>query len=289
MSSNLINNDEMNVLLEVVKQTSGYDFRDYSSRTLKRRLGYVQRSAGLEHLLDMVPLVKKDEKFRNRLLKSLSITVTNLFRDPSFFLSLRKKVLPLLAKKRPLKIWHAGCATGEEVYSLAIIIQEVLGQIPILTYATDINNKSLAHAHKGVFSIPVVQEGTSAYWASGGTGSLSNYCHCQYGSVKMNPSLGEKVNFSHFDLATDSPFGKVDLILCRNVMIYFNDHLQEKVLDLLTQSLNPGGILCLGAKETLKFPKVIPKYYEVDALEKIYGLKRASCSTTEKHQVMAVN
>jgi len=193
-----------------------------------------------------------------------------MFRNPAFFASLGQNVFPELAKKKRFKIWHAGCATGEEVYSLAILLNESLNGADFHTYATDFNHQALTAAQAGIFSIPTIREASGDYQAAGGLASLSDYYYCEYGSVKMADELKKRVIFSHFDLVNDRPFGKMDLILCRNVLIYFNRTLQEKVLSLFTECLAPGGFLCLGSKESLNFSAVSPKFNEVDANEKIF-------------------
>ncbi len=262
--------NEITRVLDAVHECSGYDFHQYSSGTLQRRLTFLQESAKLSRLTEMIPLVYSDQNFLTRVLDCLSITVTELFRDPSFFSSLRENVFPKLDKKECLKVWHAGCATGEEVYSLAIMLDEFFGNNNTLTYATDFNPNAVASAQAGVYSIPTIKDGTRHYQKAGGTGSLAEYYHCKYGSVKMNESLKKNVTFSHFDLVNDKPFGKMDIVLCRNVMIYFNRELQEKVFTLFANSLAPGGFLCLGSKETLNFSGERPNFIDVDPIEKIY-------------------
>lgn len=265
--------EELNELLDAIQECTGYDFHDFSPSTVERRLNYIQQSTGLSSYSEMIPLLFANESFRNRLLQSFSITVTRMFRNPLFFASLKNNVFPQLVNRAPFKIWHVGCATGEEVYSLAILLNEAHPGSDYQTYATDFNGQALEAAKEGIYSIPSIQKATRAYQESGGTASLSDYYYCQYGAVKMINDLKEKVIFSHYDLVNDRPFGKMDLIVCRNVMIYFNRSLQERVFAMFAECLTPGGYLCLGSKESLNLSAIRPMFNVVDVNEKIFKRK----------------
>jgi len=261
---------ELDLLLDAIRGCSGYDFSNYARGTLKRRLQLLVTTAGLENLADMIPLVLHDDSFLGRLVRSLSIPVTHMFRDPSFFSVLRERVFPMLQDRKVLKIWHAGCATGEEVYSLAILLQEAGLYDRARIFATDINNEALEKAAEGIYSIPTIQKGTPDYLAAGGSESLASYYHSVYGSAKMKENLKSNVVFSHHDLVTGAPFGKMDLILCRNVTIYFNRSLQDRVYSLFANSMATDGYLALGSQESIDYSAQRDTFIGVDSREKIY-------------------
>ena len=272
---------DLDLLLEAIVRRCGYDFRQYSRPSLVRRLSSRLASSNLTRLSEMIPLVLHDDRFLAQVVRACSITVTEMFRDPSFYLTLRRKVLPALEALETVKIWHAGCATGEEVYSLAILLAEEGLYDRSLIFATDFNGDALHTAQEGIYGLEAIRKGTRNYVASGGTGSLSDYYHAEYGSAKMQENLKANIRFSHHNLATDGVFGEMDLILCRNVLIYFGRALQDRVFSLFTESLHPNGFLCLGAKETLDLSDVRKGFDAVASKEKIYRKKAgAVCHAT---------
>ncbi len=208
--------------------------------------------------------------FFDKLLLDLTINVTEMFRDPDYFKILRKVVLPSLKDKKFVKVWHAGCATGEEVYSMVILLREGGFYKNFQIYATDTNEAVLKSAGKGIFPLARMKEYTRNYIKAGGRAGFASYYTARYDHALMHHDLKENIVFSHHNLVTDGVFGEMDLILCRNVLIYFNRELQERVLQLFLDSLADGGFLCLGSKESLQFSTVNPHFEIVAGKNKIY-------------------
>jgi chemotaxis protein methyltransferase CheR len=229
--------------------------------------------SGLDDVSQIQCKVLKDEKFASELLQDLSITVTEMFRDPGFYRSLRENVLPILKTYPFIKIWHAGCASGEEAYSMAIIMQEEGLYDRTTIYATDFNQQALNKAKEGIFSNSMMKEYTVNYQLSGGKESFSSYYTSNYDHVIMNQSLKRNIVWANHNLVTDSVFAEVHLILCRNVLIYFDKNLQHKVQKLFYNSLINGGILCLGSKESLRFSDFLEAYIELDNKQRIFKKK----------------
>lgn len=214
--------------------------------------------------------VLEDKVFFGLFLMELTVNVTEMFRDPSFFKALRGKVMPYLKTYPNIRIWDAGCSTGEETYSLAILLKEENYLHKARIYATDINSRVLASAKEGIFALDVMKDYSRNYLSSGGKGSLSDYYHAKYNSAIFNEDLSKNFVFSVHNLAMDGSFNEFNLIVCRNVLIYFQKELQEKVLELFLQSLPVYGYLALGSKESIRFSR-IEKYFEVvDAKERIF-------------------
>lgn len=267
------NNDELHQLLEAIYQKYGYDFRQYSIAHIRRRVSSRMTIAALENIPEMQSKILNDKDFAHELLQDLSITVTEMFRDSGFYKSLRENVVPILKTYPFIKIWHAGCATGEEAYSMAIILEEEGLYDRTTIYATDFNQKALNQAKEGVFSNSLIKEYTNNYQLSGGKESFSNYYTANYDNVIMSQSLKKNIVWANHNLVTDSVFAEVHLVLCRNVLIYFDRDLQNKVQHLLYNSLTSGGILCLGSKETLQFTDLSEKYVEVDKKYRVFKKK----------------
>ena len=264
---------EIDLLLEAVYRRYGYDFRSYARATIERRTRQFLLKSGCPTISDMIPKLLHDETFFSRLARQFSISVTEMFRDPPVYRAVREKVVPLFRTWPHVKVWHAGCATGEEVYSLAIVLKEESVYERATVYATDFNDESLERACEGVYEMGKIQEATRNYQQAGGKASFSEYYHARYGAAAMNGALKERVVFSSHNLATDSAFGEMHLVFCRNVLIYFNKDLQNRVLRLFTDSLVHGGFLCLGSKENLEFTEVRDRYEVVDRKAKIYKKK----------------
>jgi len=220
---------EISLLLEAVYQKYGYDFRQYSEAHIRRRIMSRMAMAGLENVSQVQAKVLNDETFAATLLQDLSITVTEMFRDKLFYRSLRENVLPILKTYPFVKIWHAGCATGEEAYSMAILLQEEGLYDRTTIYATDFNQQALNRGKEGIFSTGLIKEYTSNYQLSGGKESFSNYYTSNYDNVIMNQSLKKNIVWANHNLVTDAVFAEVHLVLCRNVLIYFDRDLQNKV------------------------------------------------------------
>lgn len=261
---------EISTLLEAIYQKYGYDFRQYSQAHIRRRVTNRMAMSGLEDISQMLTKVLNDEIFASALLQDLSITVTEMFRDPSFYVSFRENVLPILKTYPFIKIWHAGCATGEEAYSMAIVMQEEGLYDRTIIYATDFNQRVLNQAKEGIFSNKMMKIYTTNYQLSGGKNSFSSYYTSDHENVIMNQSLKKNIVWANHNLVTDSVFAEAHLILCRNVLIYFNHDLQNKVQSLFYDSLINGGILCLGSKESLRFTDLHDEYKELDKKQRIF-------------------
>ena len=247
---------EVRLLLSSLLQRWGYDFRDYARESIKRRIRAAMIRHGLAHVSEMIPRVLYDGEFCLDIVQGFSVPVTEMFRDPEVWRALCDHVFPMLRTWPYFKIWHAGCATGEEVYSLAILLSEA-GLLERATlYATDFNETALQQAREGVFDIKNIQMASRNYFQAGGLHSLNAYYHAQDHLVQMNASLRKAVVWANHNLVADAVFGEMNLILCRNVLIYFSQPLQNRTLELLTSSLSSGAYLCLGSKETLDFTSV---------------------------------
>ena len=260
-------------LLEAIYTQYGYDFREYSEAHVKRRIMNRMSLSGIDDISEFQVKVLNEKTFASTLLQDLSINVTEMFRDPGFYKSLREKVIPILKTYPFIKIWHAGCSTGEEAYSMAIVLQEEgLGERTTI-YATDFNQHVLSHAKEGIFSNRLIKQYTANYQLSGGTESFSDYYTSDDKNVIMNQSLKKKIVWANHNLVTDSVFAEVNLILCRNVLIYFDRQLQNKVQTLFHNSLMNGGILCLGTKESLRFTDFRDEYIVLDEKQRIFKKK----------------
>ena len=260
-------------LLEAIFHQYGYDFRQYSAAHIRRRITNRMVMSGINDLSQMLTRVLSDEQFAYTLLQDLSITVTEMFRDPGFYRSLRENVIPVLKTYPFIKIWHAGCSTGEEAYSMSIILQEEGLSDRTTIYATDFNQQVLDRAKEGIFSHKMIKEYTANYQLSGGKESFSDYYTSDENNVILNQSLKKKIVWANHNLVTDSVFAELNLVLCRNVLIYFDRELQNKVQALFHKSLINGGILCLGNKESLRFTDFQDAYTALDEKQRIFKKK----------------
>ncbi len=264
---------ELQLLLDAIFLRYGYDFRNYSKAHIKRRVLHRLALSTLPSVTLLQDRILRDREFFTELLDDLSINVTEMFRDPDFYKSLRENIIPKLRTYAYFKIWHAGCSTGEEVYSLAILLKEegLLGRCQV--YATDFNRKVLSIAKEGVYQKNEIEQYEKNYQVAGGMHKLSDYYKSRYGSVIFDKDLSDKIVFADHNLVTDTVFADVNLILCRNVLIYFEKNLQEHVLRLFYESLVPSGTLCLGTKESLKFTSQENLFEVIDPKQKIYKKK----------------
>lgn len=265
---------EIGLLLEAIFLKYGYDFKNYSKSHLKRRLEQRMEMGGMNNYAQMQHRIIHDESFFNTLLLDLSINVTEMFRDPWVYKKIREVIVPMLKTYSFIKVWHAGCSAGQEVYSMAILLEEENLKKRTQIYATDFNELILEKAKEGIYPVDVMKEYTSNYQNSGGQSDFSDYYTADYDHVIFKNSLKDKVLFSSHNLVTDGVFGEMNLIVCRNVLIYFDRDLQNKVLQLFYDSLLPGGFLCLGSKESLKFSKLAHRFEPVSENERIYRKKR---------------
>jgi chemotaxis protein methyltransferase CheR len=261
---------EIETLLNGIRSRFGYDFTHYSKASLKRRLDRAREQANLPSYTALLDKLFHEEGSFDLFLKHMSITVTEMFRDPSVYRAIREKIIPVLKTFPFVKIWHAGCATGEEVYSMAILLHEEGFLDRARIYATDFNKHSLQKGREGIYSTKNLETFADNYKDAGGTRNLSDYYSASYDLVKFKDYLKEHITFSYHNLVTDGVFGEMNLICCRNVLIYFDKTLQDHVLTQFTESLRHGGFLCLGNKETLNFTAVKMLFETVDAKQRIY-------------------
>jgi chemotaxis protein methyltransferase CheR len=264
---------EFKNLLESIRFVYGYDFTDYSEASVIRRIDHFMGTRKITALELLGKMILKDENLFEEFIQEISVTVTEMFRDPVFYKSLRENVLKRLATYPFIKVWIAGCATGEEIYSIAILLQEEGLLNRSVIYATDINQKSLQVARNAVYPVENMKVYTANYQKSGGTKSFSEYYKAKYNSVLFDKSLKQNIVFAAHNLAVDTSFNEFQLIICRNVLIYFNQQLQNKVIDLFYESLCPFGFLGLGNKESLLFSAKRKQFEEIDHKEKIFKKK----------------
>jgi chemotaxis protein methyltransferase CheR len=261
---------EVDLLLEAIYRAFGYDFRSYARASIERRTRLLLSTSGCCTVSEMIGKVLRDKEFFNSLVHHFSICVTEMFRDPFVYRTIRSAVVPVLRTWPHVKVWHAGCATGEEVYSLAIVLKEEGLYDRTTIFATDFNDASLRQAKTGIYAISKLQNATRNYQKAGGKDSFTQYYHARYDAAALDGSLRERITFANHNLVADNVFGEMHLIFCRNVLIYFNCELQNRVLQLFTESLAHGGFLCLGAREELQFSQVSKLYEAVDRKAKIY-------------------
>ncbi|WP_367371619.1 protein-glutamate O-methyltransferase CheR [Pseudomonas lini] len=261
---------ELRLLIEAIYLKYSYDFRDYSSVSIKRRVNHALNQFECKTISALQEKVLYDPIAFMQLLQLLTIPVSEMFRDPSHFLALRQEVMPLLRTYPSIKVWIAGCSTGEEVYSMAILLREEGLLDRTILYATDINPRSLDKARQGIFSLENVRAYTHNYQQAGGQRSFADYYTAAYGYAIFDKSLCDNVTFADHSLATDSVFSETQLISCRNVLIYFNKKLQGRAFGLFHESLCHRGFLALGSKETLDFSVYGNQFEALVKPERIY-------------------
>jgi chemotaxis protein methyltransferase CheR len=261
---------EIGLLLEAMFQGYGFDFRNYALPSLRRRIWNSIRAEGLQSVSELQAKLLRDSDCMERFLLTVTVNVTTMFRDPSFYRAFRARVVPCLRSEPFLRIWHVGCSTGEEVYSLAILLHEEGLYDKCRIYATDINEAVVSKAKAGIFPLASVQEYTGNYQSAGGTVSFSEYYTARYDNVIFKHDLAHNMVFAQHNLVTDSSFNEFHVILCRNVLFYFNPTLIERVHRLLYESLGLSGFLGLGRKESIRFTPYETRYEEYDAEEKLY-------------------
>jgi chemotaxis protein methyltransferase CheR len=261
---------EVELLLEGIFKQYGFDFRSYAYASIRRRLWKRIEAEGIATISGLQERVLHEPAMMERLLLDLSINVTAMFRDPTFYRVFRQEVVPTLRTYPFIRLWHAGCATGEEVYSMAMLLEEENLYERSRIYATDINEVVLQKAKSGIFPLERMQEYTENYIAAGGKRAFSDYYVAKYGGALFSPTLTRNVVFSQHNLVTDSSFSEFNAILCRNVLIYFDKSLQARVHELFYNSLAMFGILALGSRETLRFSPYDDCYEQINGPEKIY-------------------
>lgn len=266
-------NDEdydIHALLEIIYLKWGYDFRGYSKASLTRRIFFFLQEERIERIPELQYRIVREKSLFSRFIKDVTVNVTEMFRDPHFYQSVKKNIIPQLKTYPHIKIWHAGCSTGEEVYSLAILLEQegLLDRATI--YATDINRSVLDRAKKGIYSDSYLHQYEANFEGAGLKGSLSDYFEKGYDHIIVDSNLRKNIVFTEHDLVIDHVFGEMQLIFCRNVLIYFTRDLQGKVISLFSESLDFGGFLCLGIKESLDFYQDKKNFSTVDGINKVY-------------------
>jgi chemotaxis protein methyltransferase CheR len=261
---------EIDLMLEAMYRHYGFDFRNYARASLRRRLWNQVKAEKLTTLTGLLDRVLHDVDCMERLLLMLSVNVTAMYRDPTFFRAFREQVVPLLRSHPFVRLWHAGCSTGEEVYSMAILLEEEGLYDRCRLYATDMNEAVLRRAQAGIFPIEVMQEYTANYLRSGAREQFSKYYTARYDHAIFKQSLHRNIVFSHHNLVTDGSFNEFHVIICRNVMIYFDEQLQSRVHTLFYESLRRFGVLALGRKESLAGTPFQHEYEELNVAEKLF-------------------
>jgi chemotaxis protein methyltransferase CheR len=261
---------EIDLLLEAMLRRYGYDFRDYARASLRRKVRHIAATVGVATISDLIPRLLHEEGLFAEVVASFATPVTEMFRDPPFFRSVRDSVVPYLKTWPFVRIWVAGCATGEEVYSLAILLKEEGIYDRCTIFATDFVDHVIRRARDGIYPLRNMKTNVANYLRAGGKGEFSDYYHADYDSVIMEAGLRENVTFANHNLVTDGVFSEVHLVLCRNVLIYFNGSLQKRVLNLFHQSILRGGFLALGSKESLRHHDLHNKFEDLEPAWKIY-------------------
>ncbi|MGJ7043148.1 chemotaxis protein methyltransferase CheR [Shinella sp. BE166] len=266
---------EIRLLLEAIYLKYHYDFRNYAMASIKRRLKQAREQLGFATFSALQENLLHDPEMLPRLLRFLTVQVSEMFRDPSYFSAIREKVVPHLRTYPSLKVWVAGCSGGEELYSLVILFREEGLEERTIFYATDINHEALQAAEAGIFALDRLQLFTENHRKSGGKSSLSDYYQAAYGRASFDKTLRRNVVFSDHSLVTDAVFGEMQFISCRNVMIYFDRELQDRALGLFKDSLSRKGFLGLGSKESLRFSRHATSFADFVREEKIYQRRAA--------------
>lgn len=261
---------ELRLLIEAIYLKYNYDFRDYSGASLKRRVRHALVQLDCQSISALQEKILHEPGAFMQLLQFLTIPVSEMFRDPSYFLALRQQVIPILRTYPSLKIWIAGCSTGEEVYSMAILLKEEGLLERSIIYATDINPVSLERAERGIFALDNMRGYTENYQAAGGLSAFSDYYTAAYDGVIFDKSLRANVTFADHSLATDTVFAETHLVSCRNVMIYFNKPLQDRTFGLFHESLCHRGFLGLGSKESIDFSSYARSFEALCRPERIF-------------------
>jgi len=261
---------EIDLLLEAMYERYGYDFRSYARASVERRVRMFLGKQGSERIADLISPCIHDPAFFSELAQHFSIAVTEMFRDPQVYKVVRDEIAPVLSSYPFVKVWLAGCATGEEAYSLAIVLKETGVLDKTTVFGTDFNDHVLDQAKQGIFPIEAIREATENYQKSGGTASFSEYYSANYGKAAIDSALKRHINFANHNLTVDTAFSEMHLVFCRNVLIYFNRELQDRALKLFADSLVRGGFLVLGTKEDLQFSTVADDFEVVDRSARIY-------------------
>ncbi|MCI5148293.1 MAG: protein-glutamate O-methyltransferase CheR [Candidatus Electrothrix sp. MAN1_4] len=264
---------EINLVLDAVVQRYGYDFRNYARASIERRVRSLCQTNGYRYLSDILPDLLRDASFLEKIIREFSITVTDLFRNPFVYHSIREQVIPMLKTYPYIKIWVAGCATGKEAYSIAILLLEEGLYDRAIIYGTDFNDIVLEQAKTGTYSLEQLEAFYANYQEAGGKAALTDYFTLTEKNCVVREEVKKNITFANHNLVTDNVFGEMHLILCRNVLIYFNNILQRRVLKLFRDSLVFDGFFCLGNKESLRFSGLEEEMKVIDKKARIYQKK----------------
>ncbi|MBS7563385.1 protein-glutamate O-methyltransferase CheR [Mucilaginibacter sp. Bleaf8] len=260
---------QLDELINLIKKIHGFDFSGYSKASFKRRLARVMQLKKL-NFVDLKYMLVNEPDFFQYFLEEITVNVTEMFRDPLFYKALNQQVLPYLSTFQHIKIWSAGCSTGEEVYSLAILLQEAGLRKKSFIYGTDVNTEVLREAKRGIYSLRKIKSYAENYQYSGLPGTITDHFTMLYDAATIHAELRQNTLFSVHNLISDSVFNEFQLISCRNVFIYFDSELQEKILDLFYRSLCPLGFLCLGSKEAIRSDSFRKRFKVISSKENIY-------------------
>ncbi|MET3652738.1 CheR family methyltransferase [Dyella japonica] len=263
---------EIELFVRALKLRHGYDFTQYAPASLRRRVLQLAHAHHADTVSALTTRLLHEPDFLPLVLEGLSVPVSEMFRDPDVFKALREQVFPVLASYPQINVWQAGCAHGQEVYSLAILLEEAGLYERTQIYATDFNEAALKHAQEGIYPAKEAQLWSRNYLAAGGSHTLADYYSARYELIKLDQRLRRNVIFANHNLVTDEVFCEAHLVLCRNVLIYFSDPLQDRTLALFRDSLVRGGFLCLGTRESLDFAPSATDFTPVDAARRIYRL-----------------
>jgi len=267
---NIIRDEELDLLFNEFFQLHGYDFTNYARASLKRRVNRLMIIDKFPSFAELFYRVKNDTNYLKRFVEEITVNVTEMFRDPLVYKTIRKEILPILATHPFIRIWHAGCATGEEVYSMAILLKEAGLLHKAIIYATDINPAVIENIQKGIFPLSQMKQYSENYILSGGEQDFSSYYTVKYGFAIFDAELKTKMIAATHNLVSDRSFNEFQLIFCRNVLIYFDKELQDKALTLFNDSLEKLGFLVLGTKENIRFYKVANQFAQLPNREKIW-------------------
>lgn len=269
-----LNTRELAQVIQLIYQTYGYDFSDYAHASLLRRVSRCMQQAGMKTAYELTYKLTNDPLFFDWFLQTLTVNVTEMFRDPTFYEDMREKVLPKLATYPVIKIWHAGCATGEEVFSMAILLAEAGLLDRTRLYATDLNPANLEKARQGIIPLAHMRAYTDNYLQAGGKNAFSSYYTALYDHAIIRKEYRKNIVLAQHNLAVDTVFNEFQLICCRNVLIYFNRDLQSRVFQLFYDSLAPRGYLATGMKESMQTSSIRPQFETVSLPTRIYRRKQ---------------
>lgn len=266
----MLNDEELDLLITELSDRHGYDFANYARASLKRRVTRLMMLDRFPSFAELLYRLKDDQGYLARVVEELTVNVTEMFRDPAVYKTIRETVLPVLATHPFIRIWHAGCSTGEEVYSMAILLEEANLLHRSLLYATDLNPAVIENIKRGIFPISQMKQYSENYLLAGGKKDFSNYYTAKYEWAKFDDRLKTKMIAATHNLVSDRSFNEFQIIFCRNVLIYFDKTLQDRVLTLFDDSLENLGFIVLGSKENLRFSPLAKKYVQLENREKIW-------------------